>query len=52
MRTIVDQACDIILGHLWKLLLKDALQPGENDETIPRAIIIDHSKLDFTSSLF
>lgn len=52
MRPIIDQSRNIIFGHLGQLLLENALQPGEDNKAIPVPIIIDHSKLDISSTLF
>lgn len=52
MRPIIDQSRNIILRHLGQLFLENALQPGEDNKAIPVPIIIDHSELDISSTLF
>lgn len=52
MCPVVDQSRDIILRHFWKLFLKYALQAGENDETLPLPVIVNHSEFYFTISFF
>lgn len=50
MRPVVYKSRDIVLGHLGKLLLEDALQPREDDEAFPGPIIVDHSKFNLPAA--
>lgn len=52
MRSIVNQPCDIVLGHLRELLLENTFQPRENHKAIARPVIIDHPEFDITPTLF
>lgn len=52
MCPIVDQSRNIILRHLWKLFLENALQSRQNDEALPLPIIVDHSEFNFAISFF
>ena len=35
MRPVIHESCNIILGHLRQLLLKDALQTCQDNEAVP-----------------
>lgn len=52
MCPVVDQSRNIILGHLWKLFLKNALQSSKDDKAFPLPIIVHHSKFNFAISFF
>lgn len=52
MGSIVDQPCDIILWHFWKLLLENAFQAGENDEALAFSVVVDNPEFDFAFLLF
>lgn len=52
MGPIVYQAGDVVLGHLRKLLLKDAFQAGEDDQTFALVVVVDDPELDFSVALF
>ena len=51
MGTVVDQSGYIIFGHLGQLLLEDAFQTGQNNETFPAVIVVDDPKLDLAIAL-
>jgi hypothetical protein len=48
---VVNQAGNVVLGHLGELLLKDALQAGHDDEAVLLAIVVDNAKLDLAVAL-
>jgi len=52
MRPVVDQSCYVVLRHLRQLFLEDAFQAGQDDEALSSIVVVDHSKLDFSMSLF
>ena len=52
MGTVVDQSGYIVLRHLGQLLLEDAFQTGQNNETFPAVIVVDNPKLDLAITLF
>ena len=52
MCPIVHQARNIILGHLGQLLLKQAFEARQDDQTLPRPVIVHHAKLDSAIALF
>ena len=51
MGTVVDQSSYIVLRHLRQLLLEDAFQTGQNNETFPAVIVVDNPKLDLAIAL-
>lgn len=52
MRSVINEAGDVVLGHFWELLLEDAFQAGQDDEALVRPIVADHAELDITPALF
>jgi hypothetical protein len=52
MRPIVDQTGNVILWHLWQLLLEDTFETSENDETLSGVVIVDHTELDVSVTFF
>ena len=52
MSPIIDQPRYIVFWHLWKLLLEDAFESGQDDQAFSAIVIVDHSKLDFPVTLF
>lgn len=46
MSAIIHEARDVVLGHLWKLFLKQILETREHDRITSAAIIVDHSEFD------
>ena len=52
MRAVVDQARDVFLRHLGELLLEDALEAGQDDQALARAIVVDDAKLDIAVAFF
>ena len=48
---VVDQACNVVLGHLRQLFLEYALQAGQDDGALPAAVIIDDAELDLAIAL-
>ena len=51
MCPVVHQPRNILLGHFRQLLLKYALETGENLNTLSGAIVVDHMKLDVAATL-
>ena len=51
MGTVIDQSGDIVLRHLGQLLLEDAFQTGQNNQTFPAVIVVDNPKLDLAIAL-
>lgn len=45
VRAVIDQARDIVLGHLGELLLKYAFQSCEDDGAVPLSIVVDDTEL-------
>ncbi len=50
-KPVVDQSGNVLLGHLWKLALKNILQPSEQNHAFPPSVVDYDTKLD-NSSLF
>lgn len=48
MGPIINQSSDVILRHLWKLLLEYTFEARQDYEALPFAVIIDHSKFNIT----
>lgn len=51
MRPIVHQPGNVVLGHLRQLFLKDAFQPGEDDEAFTFVVVVDHSEFNLAIAL-
>lgn len=51
MGPVVDEAGDVVLGHLGELLLEDAFEAGEDDEGLALVVVVDHPELDFALAL-
>lgn len=52
MSPVVDKTGNVVLGHLWKLLLEDTLQSSKDNEAVAGIVIIHDSKFYFPSTLF
>jgi hypothetical protein len=52
MSAVVDESGDVVLGHLWELLLEDALETGENYEGFALVVVVDYSEFDLAITLF
>src|SRR5690349_18048517 len=52
MSAVVYKTCDVILGHFWKLPLKQALEACKDNRTLSGSIIVDNLKFDLAVSLF
>lgn len=52
VRTVVYQSCNIVLRHLGKLFLEDALEARQDNKTVVRSIVVDHAELNIASALF
>jgi len=51
MGSVVDKASYVVFGHLGELLLEDAFEARENDETFALVVIVDDSEFDLSVSL-
>lgn len=49
---IVNEARDVIFGHLGKLLLEETLQPCEDNHAFWSTIVVDNLEFDLAVSLF
>lgn len=47
MGSVIDKTRNVVLGHLGQLLLEDALEVGQDDETLAFVIVVDNAELDF-----
>ena len=52
MGAIVHKPRYIILGHFGELFLENAFQAGEDNETFAGIVVVHHSELNLTGSLF
>lgn len=50
MCPVVYQSSDVVLGHLWQLLLEDTLESSEDNSAVLFAVVVNDSKLDFAGS--
>jgi hypothetical protein len=51
VRPVVDQPCNVVLGHLRQLFLEYALQAGQDDGALPPAVVVDHAELNVAVAL-
>ena len=47
MGFVIDEAGNIVFGHLGELLLEDAFQACEDDIAFSRIVVVNHAKLDY-----
>ena len=52
MGSIINQPRYIVFWHLWKLLLEDTFESGQDNKAFSGIVIVDYSKLDFPVTLF
>jgi len=52
MSPVIDETGNVVLGHLWKLLLKDTFQPSKDDEAVAGIVVVHDSEFYFPSTLF
>jgi hypothetical protein len=52
MSPVVDETGNVVLRHLWKLLLEDAFQPSEDDKAVASIVVVHNSEFYFSGTLF
>jgi hypothetical protein len=52
MGSVVYEACNVVLGHLGELLLKKALESGEQDVALAGSVVINDAILNLSPPLF
>lgn len=52
MSPIIDESCDIILRHLWQLLLEDTFQSCQDDHALASIVIVDYTEFDYSGAFF
>ena len=50
MCAIIDQAGYVVLGHLGQLLLEDAFESCQDNETLSLVVVVDHAEFDLAIS--
>ena len=49
---VIDKTSNVIFGHLWELLSKQAFEPCKDNHIIPGTIIVDNSEFNLAISFF
>lgn len=52
MCPVVHQARNVVFGHFRQLLLKDALEAGQDDGALAVIVVVDDTELDLSIAFF